>query len=327
MSSSKRMIPALVCCIMAAGLLSAQDKKEPPPVTASQPIKLSAYGQFLATFWDEGVDNFSARRARLSLSGNVLKNVLFKVQADVARSPILLDALVEFGFSKEASLRIGQFQVPFSMENLTPTSDLDTINRSQPEEKLCPGRDNGSQGRDVGLMALGKYSIVEYSLGIFNGSGTNKADTNSHKDLGARVVLRPHESLSVGASLWDGKQDITLSTGLAARDRFGLDFAFVRDRISIKGEYIRAKDDKTSKYGWYLQGGYTILPKKLQAIAKYDTLDKNRSLAQDRVNLWTLGINWFLSAKTKLQVNYEIYTLESGKRDNSALLAQFQAGF
>jgi phosphate-selective porin len=323
----RKPIISLAVCVLASGLLAAQEKKEYPAVTASQPIKFSAYGQFLSSFWDEGTDSFSVRRLRMILSGNVMKNVLFKVQADVARSPILLDALVEFGFSKSASLRIGQFLVPFSLENLTSTSDLDTINRSQVEEKLCPGRDNSSQGRDIGLMALGKYSIVEYSLGLFNGSGTNKADTNSYKDLGARVVLRPHASLSVGASLWDGKQNASQTAGLVARDRLGLDFAFVRDRISLKGEYIRAKDDTTTKDGWYLQGGYTILEKKLQAVVKFDTLDVNRSLAQDRVNLWTLGANWFLSGKTKLQVNYEIYTLESGKRTNSALLAQFQAAF
>ncbi len=69
------------------------------------------------------------------------------------------------------------------------------------------------------------------------------------------------------------------------------------------------------------------LPKKLQALVRYETLDLDRAIAGDGTNVLAFGLNWFLSGRTKLQVNYEIHRRESGPRDRSGLLAQFQAAF
>ena len=109
------------------------------------------------------------------------------------------------------------------------------------------------------------------------------------------------------------------------RDRTGLEMALLYDVFSLKGEFISAEDGEISRDGWYLQAGYFFLPKKLQGIFKVDSYDKNS--AGDRTNVWTAGLNWFLSEKIKLQVNFELYKDESGKTTNKALLAQFQAGF
>ena len=51
---------------------------------------------------------------------------------DALKIPILLEANIDFSLSPNAYFRIGQFKVPFSQENLTSSSDLDTVNRSQP---------------------------------------------------------------------------------------------------------------------------------------------------------------------------------------------------
>jgi phosphate-selective porin len=325
----KKNVPWILAflCILAASDLWPQEKKEAPAVTASKAFKLSGYTHILYVSQDEGLDSFSVKRARLSFAGEFLKNVRFKLQIDAVKSPVLVDAQLDFVLSPTASFRVGQFKVPFSQESLLSAAEIDTINRSQPVTKLSPGQDIGSSGRDIGATFFGKYSIVEYTAGFFNGAGINKTDTNEQKDLAVRFLLRPAGFLSIAASFYDGHYSEKADAPAVARKRTGFETAVVHNAFSLKGEFILAKDDTTSKQGWYLQGGYFVLAKTLQAIVKYDSYDKDKNVAGDRSHLFTLGMNWYLTEKTRLMVNFELYKDESGKTTNSALLAQFQAGF
>ena len=317
----------VLAALALPGAALGQDKKEPAPLTAAAPLKLSGFSQFLYTGWDKGVDSFSARRVRFSLAGEIFKNVNYKIQVDAVKNPIILDALVELKLTSGVGLRVGQFKVPFSMENLTSSADLETINRSTPEEKLAPGRDNRMNGRDIGAALFGKWSVLEYALGVFNGSGIDVKDNNSEKDIGGRVVVRPADFLAVGAAFYRGRTSLAAGAAPYDRNRTGLELAVMRGPFSLRGEYIFAKDDKLERSGWYVQGGWFLTPKKLQAVLKLDGYDKDRDTSDNRTNLWTVGLNWLLTSKSKLQVNYELYKLEDGKTDNSAILVQLQAGF
>jgi len=318
----------LILGLLLMAQFSPADEKKPGSSLSSEPaLKLNGFSQVGYTHWEEGASEFRIRRARLWLKGDVFKNINYRLQVDAVKSPILLDAIVEFSLSSHLALRIGQFKVPFSLESLASSSSLDTINRSQPVEKLCPGRDIGSQGRDIGAMVSGKFSKVEYSLGIFNGSGINRADLNKQKDIGARLVLHPLSSLQVAAAFYQGRYSSESGIDPVRRDRSGMEVFLNRFRFSLKGEYILAKDGQTSRKGWYLQAGYFLISKKLQSIIKYDSYDKNREMDGDRSDLMTFGLNLFFTEITKFQINYELYRDESGNRSNSALLAQFQAGF
>jgi phosphate-selective porin len=331
-TKATRLGRTAACGLLIVGLaLSAavfgQDKKEPAPLTAAVPLKLTGFSQIGFTAWDKGVDTFSARRIRFSLAGELFKNVNYKIQVDAVKSPIVLDALVEFKLTPEVGLRVGQFKIPFSMENLASSADLDTINRSTPEEKLAPGRDNKMNGRDIGAALFGKWSVLEYTVGVFNGAGIDVKDNNSEKDFGGRVVVRPAEFLAVGAAFYKGRTSLAAGAAPYDRNRTGLELAVLRGPLSLKGEVIFAKDDKLERSGWYVQGGWFLMPKKLQAVVKLDAYDKDTDTPDNRTNLWTVGVNWFLTSKSKLQVNYELYKLEGGKTDNSAFLVQLQAGF
>jgi len=318
---------ALLAAALLCGTALAEEPKESPFVTAARSLTLSGYAQVMAVEWDPGVDTFSLRRARIGVSGDILKNLKFKITVDVVKSPALLEALVEFEPSKILGLRVGQFLVPFSLESITPTRDLDMVNRSPVVDTLAPGRDNGSSGRDIGAALYGSYAIFEYTVGLFNGAGINKADTNGHKDWSGRLVAHPLKFLSVGASLYRGKQDSSPGAPLVRRNKEGLEAAFVLKAFSLKSEYIHAQDNLVSKAGWYVQTGFFALPARLQALVRYDSLDLDRAVAGDGTNVITAGINWFIVGRTKLQVNYELHRLQGGGRDKSGLLAQFQAAF
>jgi phosphate-selective porin len=312
---------------LVAGTSRGDEKQEPQSVMAGLGLKISGYAQILGTIWDRDVDSFSLRRARLGLSGEIVKSLKFRVVADLAKSPALLDAVVEYEPSKLIGLRVGQFLVPFSLESTTSTADLDMVNRSSTVDGLAAGRDIGSSGRDIGAALYGSLWIADYTVGVFNGSGINKADTNSHKDISGRVVFRALRFFSLGGSIYRGRQSTTPAEPLLRRNKEGLEAALSISAFSVKSEYIHATDDLISKAGWYVQAGWFALPKKLQALIKYDSLDLDRSVAVDAKNIITLAASWFISGKTKLQVNYEIHGLEGGGREKSGLLAQFQAAF
>ena len=109
-------------------------------------LKVSGYAQLLFTEQNDNQDTFAVRRARLNLGGNLAKKLKLKLQVDLTRSPALMDALVELALDEKINLRLGQFLVPFSLENTTSAAELLTINRSSTVELLAPGRDNRAAG-------------------------------------------------------------------------------------------------------------------------------------------------------------------------------------
>jgi len=305
----------------------AQDKGASPAVSSSRTLKLTGYTQALSTTQSVGVDGLIIRRARFSLAGDVLKNVKIKVQIDLLKNPVLLDAQIDWTLAKAAVVRFGQFKIPFSLESTTSDADLDMIDRSQVVNKIAPGWDIGANGRDMGVVLTGQAPVFEYAVGAFNGAGINKADTNDHKDLSARLVARPGGGLSIGASYYDGLYSTAAGALRTVRERIGGEAAWVTDSLSLKAEYIRAKDAAVSRDGGYVQAGVFVLPKKLQVLLRYDAYDKDRSASGDLIDAYTGGLNWFLADRNKLQINYIVFRSEAGLTLNRVLEIQFQLSF
>jgi len=310
-----------------SGIQSQDEKKtETGPVQSSLPLKLSGYTQLQFVEKNESPDTFSIKRARLSLSGNLLKKINFKIQVDLTKSPVLLDALAQVTFRPEFNIRAGQFLVPFSLESLTPVPELLTINRSQTVEKLAPGRDNGAIGRDIGVVAYGSYSLFEYAAGLVNGSGINRADNNGHKDIVGRLIARPFKAISLGFSFYDGRQTVTGNTTNLLRNKLGLEMAINYQRFNFATEFIQAQDGQTKKHGWYALGAYSAIKKKFQLVGRIDTINLNLTLPGEKTTIRTAGTNWFITSKSKIQVNYEYYREETGPNHHAALV-QLQLGF
>jgi len=306
---------------------AAAGEEEALPVVSEKLLKLSGYSQVQYTHWEGDREDFSIRRARLGLRGSLLKNIDYSLQVDAVRSPVLLDARVDITLFPQAKLSFGQFKVPFSLENLTSSSALDLVDRTQSVKKICPAQDIGATGRDIGMTVSGKFSWIEYSLGVFNGSGINTRDRNDRKDMVGRLVVRPFDFLSIGISHYEGVHSLFAGGPFLNRDRTGVEFSIAKGRHFLKGEYILAKDEDVDRAGWYVRGGYSFIRDKLQAVVNYDSYDMDLDLNENRSDVLTLGLNWFFSKKTKLQVNYEYHKQEWIATGDHVFLAQFQAGF
>ena len=300
---------------------------EQVPISAERPITLSAYTQVWYTTWEEGRDEFRVRRARVILKGNVFKDIDYKLQVEAVKAPILLDAMVSLSLSPYAKFTVGQFKVPFSIENLLSGSDLDTVGRSNTVNLLCPGRPTGAVGRDIGMTFSGKLSYFEYTLGVFNGSGINQGEFNKQKDLAGRLVFSASSKLAIGLSHYIGKYSANRGDPYTERVRTGLDLFFVHDGFSLKGEYIFARDEQTDRYGYYIQGGCYFVREKIEVIAKYDFVDTNFKEQDDRIAVMILGLNYFFSKRTKFQINYLYHFERLTGLPRNVILAQIQAGF
>lgn len=215
--------------------------------------------------------------------------------------------------------------------------------------------------RDIGIVVKGdlfpKYdpgfryrvAAVEYSIGVLNGSGPNAQDNNGHKDISGRLVLNApvdyssiFRGLSVGGSYYTGKS--WNGTVDVDRKRWGADISYVNTPIGFTYEYVHGQDANVKKagstltvfynYGEQFVNGYKYqdryddwYPTTFQPFVRFDWWDPDTSLAGNRIEITTIGVNWFLAQTTKLQLNYNIVNAETYTGPKNQFLAQVQYSF
>ncbi len=90
-------------------------------------------------------DNFELRRARIGLNGKIFKDINYEIVANaVGSSTNIIDtAWMNYGFNKDAQVRVGRFKQPFSLEELTSSNSIDFMERSYVNQ-LIPGKQLGA---------------------------------------------------------------------------------------------------------------------------------------------------------------------------------------
>jgi Phosphate-selective porin len=233
---------------------------------------------------------FQIRRARLDIKGSPSKWVDYRLQADFAPNPRLIDAFVKVNFCKQVQLQIGQFKIPFSLENKLSPLDLELMENAQVVSALSGYKDvtgisSYSNGREIGAMLTGtlasaevcgeRIPILQYGVGIFGGNGINVKTDNLAKDVSARVEFSPFvKGLTLSASGYWGKYDM-LHDGVTthtdgARTRYAGGLQYTDRQWVLRGEYLWGKTDfaavdpltddyvpiPTRTQGFYVTAGY-----------------------------------------------------------------------
>jgi phosphate-selective porin OprO/OprP len=215
-------------------------------------------------------NSFDVRRAYLGAKGRFYNDITFNVTGDFAQSSgnagagggaIQLDeAYVNFGWIKPAQIRIGQFQMPFSLEKIT--SDL--FNNFQ-ERNIGDGM---SPDKLRGLMVHGSPTRgLYYGLAVANGNGAkNNNDTNTVVDgkegIGrlaanfAEMLGQKNSIYHVGASY----ADTTLPPGAAFSGRTEARGITFFTPVAFTGSNVRRKQTG-------LETALAYGPVKLQAEA------------------------------------------------------------
>lgn len=166
--------------------------------------------------------------------------------------------------------------------------------------------------------------------------------------------------LSFGLSWYQGKSNLFEIDGTSAAFagkgdvlRKGFDIYYNHHPFGVTYEYVQGEDDtyisqtaQTYKReseshtgtlfwnfgeqfvkGFRNQGRYDDWwPKSYQAFYRYDTIDRDKNLADQTVDIHSLGLNAFFAETTKFQINLNHVNNITNKSYNE-LVAQFQYGF
>ena len=162
-------------------------------------VQEDAHGTSLES---SNLETFDLRRNRIGVSGDLFKHVEFEVErefldnrsdgAPSTKTP-WKDAYLNIDFLENAQIQAGRFKIPFGLDQLTPITRNDFVNRSLGATYLAPAR-------DAGAMAHGRFFKrgLNYWAGVFAHDGDNARSSKMRggdRTVAARVTGKPFRLL------------------------------------------------------------------------------------------------------------------------------------
>ena len=331
-------------------------------------IKIGGWidGQYRYTESDDvGSSVFQIRRARLDVKGRLAERISFRLHGELASSPRLLDAYVQVHLNRYATIQIGQFKTPYTLENALSPSELELSDNTQGVNALAgysdiTGVSNYSGGRDVGIMLTGDLimwessdktlPLLSYKMGVFGGNGINTKKDNMGKDFSARIDFCPFvENLILSASTYIGNYDMPYQgtlTGLdGKRIRYAAGASYVGKHLMIRGEYLYGMTDfamfdsvQNSHYanrintqGAYIAAGWWFYTGpdakgRFRPLARLDYYKKD--IVSDAPSWqYSCGVEWWPEKHLRLQLAYTLCDSPQTKTTEQRLTAMASVKF
>lgn len=212
-------------------------------------------------------DQVDFTRRRIGVKGSWGSRVSFEVDREIASKRPWRDAYVDVRLAGPLQVRAGQFKMPFSLEALTSTTDLDVVYRGRAADALAPGRSIGASvhGRTA-------HRLVGYEVGLFARDGEVArfgSNPGAGRTAAARVTVRTptrKRSLSrievgVGSTVGDvpeGRHALRgrLTSGdvffshvyvNGRRSRLGVDVDWRPGPFDVRAEWLRVLDERTGQ--------------------------------------------------------------------------------
>ena len=214
----------------------------------------------------------------------------------------LTDAYVEFAKLPAATLRIGQYKVPFGLQELTSDTRQEFVDRSIANAKFAVSR-------DIGLMLYGSAweKKFGYQVGVFNGAGQNNPQEDHGMLYGARVWVDPLGEYKLAESANDDSSKHILHFGSGYRtgevmkgtgtplvfqhpndeSAWNFEFAWRWQRLYAMGEYFSQTDQlknpnnlpSVDAQGYHVQFGVMVQPKHHELALRYAMVEPDKSVA------------------------------------------------
>lgn len=307
---------ALAVCFAAEAQETTAEKVKS---FADKHLKLSGYlqGGFQ---WEESADpqsTFYLRRARVSISGDAAKEKIdYRLQVDMAGNPKICDLYFRYKPFNQLNIQLGQYKLPFSLENeLYGPTKFEFIEYSYLTTYLVRNNnkydDISATGRDMGIQLYGGfieregYSIINYNLGVFNGSGINSKDNNSSKDVIARLIIKPFKGFSVSGSYMYSETNYR-GTEYMKSPRWSVGAIYDVRHWIVRTEFAQADFAGNKTDAFYALAGYHF-EKPWTIAARYEFInDELKTLDEERV---TLGAVYKPFKFLRLQLNMT-YTMQ-----------------
>lgn len=276
---------------------------------------------------NDALDNtFYIKRARIALAGELYRSDRFgkfeyKVQAELAGSPKLVDYFIKWTIRDEFGFQFGQFKNPLTVENseYAPLK-LEMIDYSLVVQRFARMSTSdltgiSSSGRDMGFQFYGNWfkmadghALVRYNVALFNGNGINKSDDDRCKNFMARVMIFPLKDLSIAGSYERrlGHMDeipIYHDYDYRVLDRYGVAITYDSKIGWLRTEYMAGHTNGWRSEGAYITAGYRITP-TLNVGARYDYFTTNSRMPGNDQQYITVGTSWHPFPRLRLQLNY-----------------------
>ncbi len=289
--------------------------------------------------WKDDASTFRVKRARVEFRGDLSPKIDYRLQLEFA-SPKIVDAYLRFKPFDQLNVQIGQFKVPFTIEN-THYAPLkfEFIEYSLVLSRLM-GLDDvsgiKSTGRDAGAQLYGDlfrregFSILSYNIGVFNGEGINAKDKNKSKDFVARLMLRPVGPLALAGYYYRGE----VGERHLPRNRYGGGVCYDDDRWVARGEYVAGRtgilaDGARTTFdseGFYAMAACWVTPRWMPAVRceLFDAVSGRKSARQTN---YTAGVTYQPWKYLRCQLNYTYERYGGTNPDRNVIAAMLTGVF
>jgi phosphate-selective porin OprO and OprP len=256
----------------------------------------------------------------------------------------------------EFQIKIGQYKAPFGFEQISPDPKLFTLERSQVTSALTPERQVGVQiwGKPFANVFPDQKDLLTYYAGIFNGNGRNiSVNDNDQYMFAGRLEMQPWKGKISEAEAWlkfggnalssrdasgtvlspagtlrvnsDGSLSTFVAPSAAERTGYGFDALFHLGPFDLIGEYLSERYEARTApgfpdfraEGYYVQGTYFIIPKKLQLFTKYEGFSPGQVANDDIVSV-TGGVNYYIHGDDLKIMAHYIHTWSDFRKNNPA---------
>lgn len=275
--------------------------------------KVSGYikSDFSTNLDDESETDVS--NARVKFSGSLNDKTSYTVFVDGVRDDVVLDAFIKHTIVPSVSIQIGQFKTAYSTENLTSNAKVAFINRPYMKKDVSPAF------RDKGIQLAYKHKYFDAFVGMMNGSGQNKSETNNNKSMAYRIVAKVLPQLNISGNYYTGKNAVD-----SIRDEF-VNFGAHGSigAIDYAGEYaVKSHDnlDSSAIYAWVsydIATGMSWVETLTPAI-RVENSDPDTDTDDDAKSRYTFGITAHFAKKftDRVMLNYELRERETGEDDD-----------
>ncbi len=224
------------------------------------------------------------RRARINVAGKFKKNWKYRAEYDFAHNRASVkDAYITYSYSRQNAIKAGQFQVPFSLEELGSSNNIMFMERALPNI-FVPGYktgisiSNGGDNSSASAAVYGEAVNSQNNSNIDNGWGV--AGRLTYAPLLTNSLLL-HLGAAVEYQEPDGDNSMRLRTTPETHvsrtrllntdtisdvdhfENYGLEIATRVGSFSMQGEYIASVIERnvgnTLEFdGWYASTGWFI---------------------------------------------------------------------
>ncbi len=296
----------------------------------------------------ESESSFNIKRAQLRFSGHILdprlkyKTMVMGTTASGDFDVDLRDLWVSWRLTDAFQFQAGQFLVHFDYENLAPTWALQLVNRSIINSRL------GFE-RDIGVQAHGNLlsNRLQYYLYAMNGDGRNELNNWNDLIYGTRVdlhILGKHQyvlpdlkpsdepHLALGFAFLHDMGNARVDTNRLNRVTTDLIFRYMGFSALGLVNWARNEDRDATDFGYLVQGGYFVVPDRLEVAGRWAEIGRGDALGDDLADPReaTIGLNYYFKAhKVKLQADYSRLWNNKSKigQDDDRLRLQLQLFF